>query len=239
MKKILLLTVFMLGSLTAQTLNDIAMRHFQAIGLNKLSNVETITIKGTAYQGGNEIPITLRNKKPNKLRIDGSIKGQRFVQAYDGKNAWTINPVSGDSTAKILPDELSEDLKDQAYIEGLLFHYKNLGYEIELKESIQIENVDYYVIQLTKQSGNSITYFIDPESFLIYKTISKSKLKTMNRELETYFTNYNSVNEMLFPFNIEVTSNNYTLVQYIFDSVEFNEPMDDEIFDMNSEVEFR
>jgi len=91
--------------------------------------VQTIITRGTLTQVGSEIPIVTYNKRPNKVKIEGLFQDVKFIESFDGKNGWTYNPFGGNTKPVLLEPEYLETLKDRADIDGLLYNYKEKGYE--------------------------------------------------------------------------------------------------------------
>jgi len=100
MKKTLLsifVTILSVVFVNAQDLglNEILKKHFEAGGQEKLSKVSTIKMTGKISAQGMEMPFTMYQKRPNKLRFEATMQDMKMVQAFDGTNGYTISPWTG------------------------------------------------------------------------------------------------------------------------------------------------
>jgi outer membrane lipoprotein-sorting protein len=157
----ILFSVFILSSsifTVAQSIESILQSHFQIVGQENLLDVETIVTKGTLRQGGLDVELTTFIKRPDKFRLEGRYERYTFVEVFDGEIGWTFNQMRGDEEPSLLADQELKLLKSQADIDGLLFNYRNKGFDIELLEPKIIGNILTDVIVLSKPDGIKITY---------------------------------------------------------------------------------
>ncbi len=216
----------------AQTVEEILANHFKATGSEKLLNVNTITTRGTLKQGGFEIPIVTFNKRPNKVKIEGLFQDIKFIESFNGETGWTYNPFRGNTEPVPLGPEYLEILKDRADIDGLLYNYAEKGYELTLLDPVNFENMLAYVLLLTKPDKSTMTYFINSETYVVIKTISKINVDGVESEFETIFSDYRSVDEILFPFSIDVNSDGQLIIEYDYTIIMLNREIDDSIFEI-------
>ncbi len=78
------------SSASAQSVDDVLARHFEAIGgaeawqsMNTTRSIGTLTLMGGAAQGN----ITSTAMRPAMLRADIVVQGQTVVQAFDGESS--------------------------------------------------------------------------------------------------------------------------------------------------------
>ena len=66
-------------------------------GRKALAAIKDTTISGTIEmpQMGISGSITIYQKEPDKMRMDMEFMGMVITQAYDGQNAWMVNPADG------------------------------------------------------------------------------------------------------------------------------------------------
>lgn len=216
----------------AQTVGEILASHFKATGSEKLLDVQTITTRGTLKQGGFEIPIVTFNKRPNKVKIEGLFQDVKFIESFNGKTGWTYNPFRGNTEPVPLSAEYLEILKDRADIDGLLYNYTEKGYALSLLDPVNVGNTLTHVLLLTKPDKSIITYFIDSETNVVIKTISKMNIDGVESEFETFFSDYRFVDEILFPFSIDVMSVGQLLIEYDYSIIVLDKEIDDLIFEM-------
>jgi len=216
----------------AQTVEEIIANHFKATGSEKLLDVHTITTRGTLRQGGIEIPIVTFNKRPNKVKIEGLFQDIKFIESFNGETGWTYNPFRGNTEPVPLSTEYLEILKDRADIDGLLYNFTEKGYTISLLDSVNVGGMLADVLLLTKPDKSTITYFIDSETNVVIKTISKMNIDGVESEFETIFSDYRFVDEILLPFSIDVMSVGQLLIEYDYSIIVLDKEIDDLIFEM-------
>ena len=135
MKLITLMTValgLMAAGAFAMTADELIEKNFEAQGgLDKLKSIQTIKATGKFLTYGMEFPFTSTQMRPNKMRIDADINGQAMVQAFDGADAWSINPMTGSKEPQDMSPLEAKGFKLQADMDGLLIDYEKKGYTVE------------------------------------------------------------------------------------------------------------
>src|ERR1700676_144050 len=124
------------GQETALSVDQIIQKHIAALGgAENLSAIQNVTMTGQAslMDGQLQAPVTIRAKRPLFMRLEMSIQGQTFVQAFDGKTAWTVNPFMGSPDPQKSSDEDTKAARDDAdFIDGSLGDFKAKGNAVEL-----------------------------------------------------------------------------------------------------------
>ncbi len=233
MKKLLSLTLAMLIStffsvVKGQDLNDILEQHFSVVGQEKLAEVKTIIVYGKIMQMGTEFPFVQKMKSPNKFRIEATIQGQMMIQAFDGENGWFIAPWIGPDPQDLTGVQLKQ-AKEQANIEGDLYHWEEKGHQAEYIGTEDMEGTEVFNIKLTKKEGDEIFYFIDSESYVILKETRKMTMQGTEMEIESFPGNYEMINGIAFPMSIKTNTMGQT-TEIVFDSVKIDLELDDSIF---------
>lgn len=233
MKKLLSLTLAMLIStffsvVKGQDLNDILEQHFSVVGQEKLAEVKTIIVYGKIMQMGTEFPFVQKMKSPNKFRIEATIQGQMMIQAFDGENGWFIAPWIGPDPQDLTGVQLKQ-AKEQANIEGDLYHWEEKGHQAEYIGIEDMEGTEVFNIKLTKKEGDEIFYFIDSESYVILKETRKMTMQGTEMEIESFPGNYEMINGIAFPMSIKTNTMGQS-TEIVFDSVKIDLELDDSIF---------
>lgn len=233
MKKLLSLTLAMLIStffsvVKGQDLNDILEQHFSVVGQEKLAEVKTIIVYGKIMQMGTEFPFVQKMKSPNKFRIEATIQGQMMIQAFDGENGWFIAPWIGPDPQDLTGVQLKQ-AKEQANIEGDLYHWEEKGHQAEYIGTEDMEGTEVFNIKLTKKEGDEIFYFIDSESYVILKETRKMTMQGTEMEIESFPGNYEMINGIAFPMSIKTNTMGQS-TEIVFDSVKIDLELDDSIF---------
>ena len=75
-------------------------------------------------QGGIEIPFIQMAKRPDKVRVEGTFQALTFIQTYNGKEGWSLNPFAGVTD----PQPMTEDeLKGNAVIRPIWMECSGTG----------------------------------------------------------------------------------------------------------------
>jgi len=219
------------GSKEAMTVVD---KLIEAMGGRKLlESIKDTTVSGTAeiVQAGITVPITIYQKEPDKLRLDITIAeaNMTIVQAFDGQKAWYTNPQTG--ATEEMPDFMAKQLARQATGSQALLNPQKTGVTYALKPKEALEGKDYIVLEQTRADGHKTTLYLDPETYLPYKTVTRSVDQSgAEVDSESYATNYQKVGGAMVAHSIRVLSNGSEAQRMTLTSVTYNSNLDDAFF---------
>jgi len=216
----------------AQTVDEILEQHFAAIGQEKLLATNTMSTKGKIVQGQFEIPFTSFQKRPMNFRSDAEFQGMKISSGFDGTQGWSVNPMMGSTDPQPMTEEQIDRMKIQSDYDGLLYNYKEKGYTVEFTGKETVDDIETYVLKLTRPNGDVITSYIDAENFVMLKMKSKLKMQGVETEAETIFSNYKFVNEILIAHSMETKVNGETMMQMVLEEVTYNTDIPDSMFMM-------
>lgn len=233
MKKIFLLlavSFFSISLLHAQTLDDILNKYYKAAGLNKLASVKTVIIKGKATQMNMELPMVIKVKQPKKFRMEIEIQGQKMVSAFDGEKGWMIAPWISPDPQDLTGEQL-EQSKEQADMEGDLYHYAEKGHKATYMGKEDMEGTEVYKIKLEKKNGDIQYYYIDTDSNMVLKVTTISTRSGKEMQVETSMGNYKMMDGIAMPMSMESKVKGMDQRSQIkIDSVVFNVNLPDSLF---------
>jgi outer membrane lipoprotein-sorting protein len=216
----------------AQTVDEILEQHFAAIGQEKLLATNTMSTKGKIVQGQFEIPFTSFQKRPMNFRSEAEFQGMKISSGFDGTKGWSVNPMMGSTDPQPMTEEQIDRMKIQSDYDGLLYNYKEKGYTVEFTGKETVDDIETYVLKLTRPNGDVITSYIDAENFVMLKMKSKLKMQGVETEAETIFSNYKFVNEILIAHSMETKVNGETMMQMVLEEVTYNTEIPDSMFMM-------
>ena len=228
----LIFSLIFISSSFTQTVDEILAEYFSVQGQEKLLATNTFTTKGKIIQGQFEIPFTSYQKRPMKFRSEAEFQGMKIVSAFNGETGWAINPMMGSTDPQPMTAEQIDRMKIQADYDGMFYNYADKGYTMEFMGKEPVDDIETYVLKLTRPNGDIITSYIDSENYVILKTKSKMKIQGVDTEAETLFSNYKYINDILVPFAIETKMNGETVMQMTFDEITYNKEYDDSMFEM-------
>ncbi len=233
-KTILFIVASFLGSLScwAQEVNldDILSAYYKAINIEKMKDWQSITSTGKTTTQGIEYPFKFYLKRPGKLRIEAEVQGNKMIQAFDGKQGWSIIPWSGSSDPQDMTADEVKGMKSQADPEGGLYNWKEKGHKAELIDKEDLEGSLVYKIKLTKADGDIETWFIDAENYVPLKMSAKVKIQGNETESECYFSDYSEFNGVLMAKIMTNKFKEQTVSQIEIAKMEINLPVSDSLF---------
>jgi hypothetical protein len=175
--------------------------------------------------------LTIYKKEPDKRRTDFEVMGMLITQAYDGEIAWFTNPQTG-ATEELSGDQAVQ-LKRQAMPSLASVYPEKYGISWEYKGKESIEEKEYLVLNSTYPDGFKITVFVDPETYLTFKTISVTTGQMGSEvEVEQYSAEYKNMSGMVFP---SVITSYYDGEEYsviTIENVKTNSGLEDSMFKM-------
>jgi outer membrane lipoprotein-sorting protein len=220
----------------AQTVDELIAKNVEARGgLEKMKAVKSIRMTGKMTMGpGMEAPISLELKRPNSVRMEFTIQGNTGVQAYDGKDGWSIDPFGAKQEAEPLSADDMKDIEEQADLDGPLVDYKAKGHTVELLGKEKVEGSDTYKLKITLKSGDIRYQFLDADTFLTIREESKRMVRGTEQEVESTVGDYKDVGGgLLMPHSIQNGAKGRPEKQNIaLETVELNPNLDDARFKM-------
>ena len=190
---------------SAQTVDEIIAKNIQAHGGEaKLRAVKTMRIMGKMEVGpGMEAPVTVSFERPEMVRMEFTLQGMTGIQAYDGKMGWMVMPFQGKKDPEPMAADDLKDLQNQADMDGPLMDYKAKGNTVEYLGKEKIEGSDAYKLKVTRKNGTVETTYIDADSGLEVKTVSKTVIRGNETEVVTTFSDFREVQGIIMPFAVE------------------------------------
>jgi hypothetical protein len=226
---VLLLFIANMGQ--SQSLDEILKEHFSATGQDNLLKVNTQQLTGKMVQGGIEIPIKQMAKRPDKIRFEGTFQALTFVQTYNGKEGWNLNPFTGATDPQPMSDDELKSMKYQADMDGMLWNWKEKGSTVTNEGKEDMEGTSCFKIKVVTREGDTFTYYIDSDSYIMLRTNSKVKVMGNETNSDTYYSNYMQVDGMAVPGKIESKMNEQLAGTIIIDKLDLNIQLADSLFE--------
>jgi len=215
----------------SQSLDDILKEHFTATGQDNILKVNTQKLSGKMIQGGIEIPFIQMAKRPDKIRLEGTFQELTFIQTFNGTEGWSLNPFAGVTDPQPMSEDELKGMHYQADMDGMLWNWKEKGYTVTFEGKEDMEGTSCYKIKLDTKDGDSFTYYIDADSYLMLRT--NSKMERLGNEIESdaYYSNYMMAEGIPFPAKIENKMKDQLIGTLVIEKVELNTELDDTLFE--------
>lgn len=236
MKKLLfaLLVLFAGSSLMAQTAEDLITKSLKAMNNEAVTKFQTVKITGSQFNArqGQEIPIKLTFKRPDKYRMELELMGTTIIQAYNGKKGWGINPLTGSEDRQDLPEEAIPQLRQLIEImETPLAEFGKDSAVYALDGTETIEGTSYNKIKMTEDEVTT-TLYIDALTNWFYKATMKVPNEDgTEANLEFVYVEKTKVKGAILPKVVEVFFNGDKNGVIKFDEYVIDDAVDDKIFD--------
>jgi outer membrane lipoprotein-sorting protein len=214
------------------TVDEIIAKNLQAKGgAEKWQSVKSVKMSGKMAAQGTEMPLTVYAMRPNFNRQEITMPAGKAIQAFDGTNAWMVNPMLGIDTPQVVPGPAADFARYSADFDGALINYKAKGTTIELVGKEQLEGKDVYHLKVTAKGGPLQHYLLDATSGLELRTSTDIALGNGQKQtLTSAMSNYKQVDGIMLPHTVTQTAGDRQLLQWTITSVEFNTIPDDSIF---------
>jgi hypothetical protein len=129
------------------------------------------------------------------------LQGLTQVQAYDGTQAWQINPFQGRKDPEKLSADDAKGLgEDAADFTGPLVDYKSKGYKLDYLGTEDIDGTDAHKLRVTRANGDISIVYLDPDHFLEIRMVNRRIEHGVPVETVTDFGDYEQVAGVYLPF---------------------------------------
>ena len=196
-------------------------------GIKDVTSESTMELTQMGISGSGAMYV----KEPNLMRLDMEFMGMMLTQAFDGEMAWSINPQTGGTEE--LPEELTQVMRNSSFGNSALLWPEKYGITFKLKDKESIDGKEYIVLDRVHSDGYVVSHYIDPETYLIYKTKQQSYDEMMSPIMEeTVLTDYKEVEGAKIAHTITLLRDGDEFGVLTVTSVKFNTGLEDSFFKM-------
>lgn len=217
----------------AGSVDDLVAKNRAARGGDAIAAVNTLRMTGKlTFPGDYQLSFVETKSRTGGVRIESTIQGLTIVQAYDGTEAWQIQPFGGRKDAARMSADEGRAIADEALIEGYLLAAQSGGTLTDLGTE-DVDGTLAYKLRLVQADGDEFTYYLDPDSWLEIRIVEKRRLRGAEVSTEYELGDYERVAGVYFPMSIESGPLGSDQRQKInLDSIEANVAVDAAIFKM-------
>jgi glucans biosynthesis protein C len=243
MRTYLLLLLVLPGALHAQTptppealpLDTVLARYGAAVG-----PVHTLQTRRTALRvlgmAPFEIPVLIEAKRPDLIRKEVTIQGAVQITAYDGADAWRIDPfVPGGRRPMDVPAAEIPDLIEEADFDGVLINAAAKGHRVRYAGpgvvTIGGRRVPVHSLAVIRADSRESVIHLDARSYLEVQRVDRRPMAGRDLEITITPSDYRSVQGIAIPYAIEIAPEGLpTPIRVVVDRVEFGVPLDGQRF---------
>lgn len=201
-------------------------------GEEKLKTLNAMRLTGTVNVQGMDMPLTVVTKRPNKMKQEMTMQGQKVVQASDGQTVWAINPMMGGTAPVALDGPAADAMKTQSLFDGPLVGYKERGDTLDVVGPADIEGVKTWKLKLTRKDGQSMHIFLDAETGLEKQWSATMDQGGMKMEIDTVIADYQPTEGVMVARSMRTRVGGQQMAAVTITNVEFNIPIEDAEFTM-------
>ena len=222
-------------STVAQSAEDLVAKNIAARGgLDNIKAIKSIRLSGKLETQGTQIQFNADAKPDSIVRETQTLQGMAQVHAYDGSEAWKIDPFAGRRDAERMGEEDTRDLLETYDFYGPLVDSQRKGSKVEYLGHSPVDGDDALLLKVTLRNGDIIKCYLDPDTYLEIRTDRLMFVRGKVRETVDNLGSYKKVNGVYFAFSDEsetpgdpTSTNKLTLTR-----IEANVDMPDSEFKM-------
>lgn len=215
-KRVFLPLVFILYTLysNGQTADDIINKCLNALGgKEKVSSINSVYKEGTADAGGAQIKVRYWAVNKASSRFESEFSGMKSYNIVRNDSGWFYNPRRGQRQAEPMTADAVKHAQFGLDIQNPLLNYKEKGYTAKyLGIDDELDGSDAYKLELRINDGYSVTYYVDPDSYLIICTRTKETVNGRTSVSSMFYSNYQKTSDG-YVFPMEVGRTKYSVIK--------------------------
>jgi hypothetical protein len=224
--------VFATASVKAQTADEVINKHIEAIGgLDNWKKVKSMVQTGSMTVQGMNIDLTITTLNGKGSRQDIVAMGMTNYVIITPTEGWRFFPIQGQQAAEAMTADDVKESQDMLDASSSLVDYKAKGHTAEFLGKEDVDGTECLKIKLTQKGGKVETYFIDPATYFIVKSVSTIKANGQEAEVFTTYSNYQKTSEgVLVAMSMSIPLGPGFNADVTLSKVEINKPIDESIF---------
>jgi hypothetical protein len=202
-------------------------------GAERIRALRSLRMTGRiAFTGGATVPIAVELARPARVRTEMTFPAGAWIQAFDGRNGWTVSPFAKVPGPAPMTAEQRRSAAEQADLEGPLVDPEKKGIRLALEGKVVVDGKDAWRLRVDRPGGAVRYLDLDAATSLKVRwegELGEGEERSMNASL---FSDYRPVEGFAFPFRIESGPLGGTPAQEIvFEKIEVNPAIPDSDFE--------
>ena len=186
------------------TAEELAAKNIEARGgIEKLHAIHSVRLSGKLVISGGMLQLDYVTlvERPESVRYEATLQGLTQVQAFDGAQAWQINPFMGrKDPEKLSADDAKGMGEDAADFAGPLVDYEAKGYKLDYLGTEDLDGSPALKLRVWRPNGDITFVYLDPDQFLDVRTVNRRIEHGVPHETITDFGDYEKVAGIYLPF---------------------------------------
>ncbi|MHB8418223.1 MAG: WD40/YVTN/BNR-like repeat-containing protein [Myxococcales bacterium] len=190
------------------TLDEVIAHYVQARGGEAaLASLQSVRRSGKEVWGGGgfsvEAEVIEVSRAGGFLREEDTLQGLTYVGAWDGRDAWSVDPFEGKRDPFLESADVARQRALAADLGGPLFHWKQKGYRVELLGRKDVEGTAAFELRVGLPGGDVMYVDLDPDRWLEIRRVLEHRVRGAVHVTETDLGDYGQVSGVWFPFQID------------------------------------
>ncbi len=208
--------------------DQLITRHIEARGgAEALRALKSLHRKGHLIIPGANFDISASTLvvRGSGVRAEFAFQGLNFINAFDGKDAWKVDPSEGRKDPERMSADEAKSLLLQSDIDSPLLDYRGKGHSVEYLGLDDVDGTPAHKLRLHLKSGDEVVYYIDPDTFMIIRDVQKQLVRGAEQETETDYGEYEKIGGVFVPMTEDSgpkNSDSSQKQQLVFDTAEVN-----------------
>ena len=172
-------------------------------GLERLRSLQSLRLTGRLHIPGGNLDITVLRvvQRGGSVRREFTLQGLTAVTAYDGAQAWKIDPFQGRKDPELMSADEAKGLILLGDLDSPLVDYRVKGHSAEYLGLEDVDGTPAFKLRLHLKSGDELLYFIDPDTNMIVRAVQKLTVRGVEQEGETDYGEYERVAGVYLPMS--------------------------------------
>src|SRR5438309_7580842 len=216
------------------TVGDIVARHTDARGgAQKLAALQSLKISGKVFfGGGDDFTVTAEfaqvRKRPNQIRTEVTLQGLTAIDAFDGKESWSVDPFQGRKDPFRTTADEARGLAQDADLEGALIRWREKGNQVSYLGKEDVDGTPAHKLRIALKDGDVQYVYLDPDYFLEIRIVKERRVRGSEQVTEADLGAYGQVAGVWIPTSIDQgRKGGPRTAHFIVEKVEVNVPVED------------
>ncbi len=190
----------------APTADEIIAHHVEARGGSApLLALKTLKRTGRLIVPGLNLELLVVESKGRggAYRQDMTLQGLTAIQAYDGHDAWQVQPFAGRKDPARMSDDEAKAFALGADITLPFVDYRTKGHRVEYLGLEDIDGTPAHKLRVALKWGDEATYWIDPDTWMVIRELDRQTVRGATQFVETDYGDYQQVAGVYVPMSEE------------------------------------
>lgn len=211
--------------------------HLSALGgQGRIMMIHNTVSKGTLREAKDEYDVVYYRAAPNKLRTETSERkmGRTFtdIEGTNGTVAWTFDNRSKNAFPKEMGRKEADEFILQADFYGPFVNWEQKDNVFAYEGEVKSRGRKHFLVKMYRPNGRATYFYFDAKTMMVTRVGRERIMGKSIVEMDTHYTKYERVNGVWYPSRIEFAIADQVFGSLVLDSIEANQPLDPDLFEM-------